>query len=39
MKIELEHVLPAGIERRCFAIFSFVMGPGSYGGAYDDGIL
>ena len=32
MKIELEHVLPADIERRSFAIISQELGPRTYGG-------
>ena len=39
MKIELEHVLPADIERRSFAIISQELGPRTYGGPYEEGIL
>ncbi len=39
MKIELEHVLPADIERRSFAIISQELGPRTYGGPYEELIL
>lgn len=39
MKIELEYVLPADIERRSFAIISQELGPRTYGGPYEELIL